>query len=51
MLDLYSIVFTSVVMLIVIVRAVQADRDTPWFQSIKKAPPSGAQKQGWQRRG
>jgi hypothetical protein len=35
MLDLFGIVFTSVIMLIVIVRASQADRIEPWFAAIR----------------
>jgi hypothetical protein len=51
MLDLCGIVFTSVMMLAVIVRALQADGIQPWFQTIKRndAQPS-ADKRSWQRR-
>ncbi len=36
MLDLTGIMFSSVMMLIVIVRAMQLDRTQPWFQKIKR---------------
>ena len=36
MLDLFGIVFSSTVMMLVILRAVQLDRSQPWFQSIKR---------------
>jgi hypothetical protein len=51
MLDLCGIVFTSVMMLTVIVRALQADRIQPWFQTIKcdDVQPS-ADRRPWQRR-
>lgn len=35
MLDLTGILFSSVMMLIVIVRAVQLDRTEAWFQKVK----------------
>ena len=35
MLDLTGILFSSVMMLIVIVRAVQLDRTQPWFQKVQ----------------
>ena len=35
MLDLTGILFSSVMMLIVIVRAVQLDREQPWFQNVE----------------
>lgn len=35
MLDLTGILFSSVMMLIVIVRALQLDRVQPWFQTVK----------------
>jgi hypothetical protein len=49
MLDLCGIVFTSVMMLTVIVRALQADRIQPWFQTIKRndVQPS-ADRRPWQ---
>ncbi|MEA2787871.1 MAG: hypothetical protein QOG73_277 [Acetobacteraceae bacterium] len=52
MLDLFGIVFTSVMMLVVIVRALQADRIRPWFQAIKREdvqPVAG--KRSWKRHG
>ena len=36
MLDLTGIMFSSVMMLMVIVRAVRLDRIQPWFQAIKR---------------
>jgi hypothetical protein len=35
MLDLTGILFSSIMMLLVIVRAVRMDQRQPWFQSIK----------------
>lgn len=51
MLDLYGILFTSVMILMVIVRALKADRTQPWFQAIRRddvRPSPG--KRSWQRR-
>ena len=51
MLDLAGIMFSSVMMLVVVVRAMQLDRSQPWFQKIKRkegSPPPG--KRFWQRR-
>ena len=39
MLDLFGIMFSSVLMLFVIVRAVQLDRTMPWFQTVKRREP------------
>jgi hypothetical protein len=51
MLDLTGILFSSVMMLMVIVRAVQLDRAQPWFQALKrKETPASANKRAWQRR-
>lgn len=51
MLDLFGIMFSSVMMLIVIIRAVQLDRTKPWFQAVKrKEAPTPAGKRAWQRR-
>jgi hypothetical protein len=36
MLDLFGILFSSLLILFVVVRAVQLDRMLPWFQSIKR---------------
>jgi hypothetical protein len=36
MLDLFGIMFSSILMLFVIVRAVQLDRVTPWFQPARR---------------
>jgi len=35
MLDLAGILFSSIMMFIVIVRAVQLDRTKPWFEGVK----------------
>ncbi len=52
MLDLAGILFSSIMMLIVIVRAMRLDRTQPWFQaiSVKDSPPTPGAKP-WQRRG
>jgi hypothetical protein len=50
MLDLTGILFSSVMMLIVIVRAVQLDREQPWFQTIKgQGTPAPARQAIWKR--
>lgn len=50
MLDLTGIMFSSVMMLIVIVRAVQLDRLQPWFQALKhREAPAPAREAGWKR--
>ena len=36
MLDLAGILFSSVMMLVVIVQAVRLDRSQPWFQTVKR---------------
>jgi hypothetical protein len=50
-LDLAGIMFSSIMMLIVIVRALRLDRTQPWFQTItiKDTPPKGGARP-WQRR-
>jgi hypothetical protein len=50
MLDLAGIMFSSVMMLIVIVRAAQLDRAQPWFQAVKRKDAPPADKRAWQRR-
>jgi hypothetical protein len=51
MLDLTGIMFSSIMMLIVIVRAVQADRVQPWFQKVKrKEETAQATQPAWKRR-
>jgi hypothetical protein len=51
MLDLTGIMFSSVMMLMVIVRALQIDRTQPWFQKVKrKEAPTPTDKRAWQRR-
>lgn len=42
MLDLFGIVFSSTIMLLVILRAVQADARQPWF----RPPRTGADSSG-----
>lgn len=51
MLDLTGIMFSSIMMLIVIVRALKLDRTQPWFQTVKRkdAPAAEAGKRAWQR--
>jgi hypothetical protein len=50
MLDLTGIMFSSVMMLIVIMRAVQQDRLQPWFQKVKrKDTPAVAAPIPWKR--
>ena len=39
MLDLFGILFSSVIMFLVILRAIQMDRKQPWFRPPK---PGGA---------
>jgi hypothetical protein len=51
MLDLFGIMFSSVMMLMVIIRAVKTDRAQPWFQKVKREEaPVPSEKQAWQRR-
>jgi hypothetical protein len=49
MLDLTGIMFSSIMMLMVIIRALQLDRIQPWFQTLKALPPAPASKRPWQR--
>jgi hypothetical protein len=43
--------FSSVMMVIVIIRALQLDRVQPWFQAVKrKEAPVSDDKRAWQRR-
>lgn len=50
MLDLTGIMFSSVMMLIVIVRALQLDQVQPWFQKVKrKEAPTRAGQGPWKR--
>jgi hypothetical protein len=51
MLDLTGIMFSSIMMLMVIIRAVQLDSTQPWFQKIKRKEGMPApDKRFWQRR-
>jgi hypothetical protein len=50
-LDLTGIMFSSIMMLIVIMRALQLDRLQPWFQRVKrKDTPAPANQRPWLRR-
>lgn len=52
MLDIAGILFSSVMMLFVIVRAVRLDRSQPWFQTIAgKGEPRKPAQRPWRRRG
>jgi hypothetical protein len=52
MLDLAGIMFSSVMILFVIVRAVQLDLIQPWFQTTSRSADAGESKRRpWQRRG
>jgi hypothetical protein len=49
-LDLFGIMFSSIIMMLVIVRAVQLDKTQPWFQSIKRRETSVKPKSApWRR--
>jgi hypothetical protein len=51
MLDLTGILFSSVMMLMVIIRAVQLDREQPWFQKLKRKEGSpSSERPFWQRK-
>ncbi len=48
MLDLTGIMFSSVMMLMVIVRAVRMDQTQPWFQALKrKDKPVAVKARSW----
>jgi hypothetical protein len=50
MLDLAGIMFSSVMMLMVIVQAVRLDQSQPWFQAVKrKGKEAGAKLSGWRK--
>jgi hypothetical protein len=50
MLDLTGILLSSVMMVIVMVRALQKDREQPWFQTVKlREMPSHIRQIGWRR--
>jgi hypothetical protein len=50
MLDLTGIMFSSIMMLIVITRAVRLDGLQPWFQAVKRAVPAQTEKtRTWRR--
>jgi hypothetical protein len=50
MLDLAGIMLSSVMMLVVIIRAVQLDREQCWFPPVKQDAPASADKRAWRRR-
>lgn len=50
MLDLFGILFSSTIMMLVILRAVQLDRTQAWFQTIKRRPPEPKHASGVTRR-
>ena len=50
MLDLTGIMFSSIMMLIVIIRALQLDHTQPWFPTMKRNDTlTEAGKRAWQR--
>ncbi len=50
MLDLTGILFSSIMMLMVIIRAVRLDAIQPWFQQVKlKESATSANQRPWQR--
>jgi ribosomal protein L39E len=49
-LDLTGIMFSTLVMLFVLVRAVRLDREVPWFLPVKKpAKADGQKRPSWRR--
>jgi hypothetical protein len=50
MLDLAGIMFSSVMMLVIIVRAVRLDRIQPWFQTVKRNESADAGPPAWRQR-
>ena len=51
MLDLAGIMFSSVIMVMAVLRAVQLDRTLPWFEKVNANEVSVAtNKRPWQRR-
>ena len=49
MLDLVGIMFSSVMMLMVIVQAVRLDQTQPWFQAIKPKGKPGGKTSRWRK--
>jgi len=49
MLDVAGIMFSSVMMLMIIVRSVRLDRLRPWFQAIECKKPVGVATRTWRR--
>jgi len=52
MLDLTGIMFSSIMMLFVLVRALKLDSTLPWFPALKqqKEAPAPADPRAWRRR-
>jgi hypothetical protein len=51
MIDIAGILFSSVMVLIIIVRAVQFDRVQPWFQTLPRKDDAGTStRRPWQQR-
>lgn len=52
MLDVVGIFFSSVMMLLIIVRGVRLDQTRPWFETVKlKEKPAAEKTRAWRRRG
>ena len=50
MLDMAGILFSSMMLLIVILRSVRLDRSQPWFQNVKPRKAPGEKKpRDWRR--
>ena len=52
MLDMMGILFSSGMILMVVLRAIQRDRDQPWFETIKPKAlpePTKSSAKAWQR--
>jgi hypothetical protein len=49
MLDVAGIIFSSMMMLMIIVRSVRLDRLQPWFQAIERKKPGGGGTRTWRR--
>ncbi len=50
MLDTLGILFSSIVMMLVVVRAVRLDRAQPWFQVLKRRAVTPAPETAGRRR-
>lgn len=49
MLDLTGILFSSIMMLMVVIRAVQLDATEAWFPALKRKPAQIPDQRTWQR--